>query len=64
MIKWAKKKIKKLDLVDYSILKTALIVLGIIIGAYIAGIVKQYVWYFVGVFVMLYTTLLIRMFKK
>ncbi len=58
------KKIKKLTMCDFALLKTILIIAGIVIGAYISLFVKQYVWWFVAVFVIGYIVLLFRMFKK
>ena len=57
-------KIHKLTLWDMALIKTTLIVFGIIIGAYISTFVKQYLWYFVGAFVVLYAILLYRFFRK
>jgi len=57
-------KIKKLTMCDFALLKTILIIAGIVIGAYISLFVKQYVWWFVAVFVIGYVVLLYRMFKK
>ena len=64
LLSWAEKKIRKLTIWDFSIVKVVLIIFGIIIGAYISTFVKQYVWCFVGVFVILYALLLYNLFKK
>ena len=62
--KYFEEKIHKLTLWDMYLIKIVLIIFGIIIGAYISTFVKQYLWYFVGAFVMLYAILLYRFFKK
>lgn len=64
LFKWAEKKIRKLSIWDFSLVKTALIIFGIIVGAYISTFVKQHVWYFIAVFVLLYAIVLYRVFKK
>ena len=62
--KWSEEKIHKLTIWDIAIVKIALIIFGILIGAYISIFVKQYLWYFVGAFVVLYAILLYRLFEK
>ncbi len=64
LIIWAEGKAKRLKFWDFAVLKTALIILGMIIGAYFAVFVKQYVTWFVVAWVVLYTYLLFRMFGK
>ena len=55
---------KKFGICEWSLMKSGLIVLGIIIGAYISSFVKSYIWYFVILYVILFGTLLYKMFKK
>lgn len=62
--KWYDSKAKKLTMWDIAMLKTAVLVLGIGIGAYIPEMVKQNIWYFAAVFVVLYAVLLYKVFSK
>ncbi|MCK5283869.1 MAG: hypothetical protein KAK00_10810 [Nanoarchaeota archaeon] len=64
LLAWAESITKKLSIWDISILKTALVILGMIIGAYTATFVKEYVLYFWTVFGVLYAYLLYKVFKK
>lgn len=64
LMKWAEKKMKNLNVWDISILKTYCLLIGMVIGAYVAGFVKQYLWYFLIVIVILMIRLLTKFFKK
>ena len=64
LIKWSEEKIKKMEVWDLALLKTAVLILGVMIGAYISEFVKLYLWYFVGAFVLFYGILLHRTFGK
>jgi|TARA_Y100000310_G_C20688171_1_gene820463 hypothetical protein len=57
-MKWAKKLVKKMTIWDVSLLKTCMVVIGIIIGAYISVFVKANIWWFVAVAVVTYLILL------
>ena len=59
-MKWAKKCVKKMTVWDVSLLKTCVLLIGIIIGAYISVFVQQYIWWFVVVAVVLYAILVKR----
>lgn len=61
-MKWAKKVVKKMTIWDMSLLKTCMVVIGIIIGAYISGFVKANIWWFAGVAIVTYVILLKRVF--
>ena len=61
---WAEEKIKKMSMLDMTVVKTASAIIGIIIGAYISVFVQQNVAWFVGVFVVLMVYLMCRVFKK
>ena len=63
-MKWAEEKTKKLNMWDISVLKTYCVLIGMVIGAFAAGFVKLYVWYFIAVIVVLMIRLLAKMFKK
>ena len=64
LIEWAEEKIQKLSIWDFAVVKTALIIFGVVIGAHMHGFVKEYLGYFVGVFVALYAILIYRVFLK
>jgi len=63
LLDWAEEKIHRLNIWDFAMVKVALVVFGMIIGAYLAGFVKEYVWYFGAVFVLLYVIILYRVFR-
>jgi len=58
------KKVGKTTVWDMALYKNVFILLGLIVGAYISGFVKQYIWYFVGVLVVGYVVAVFRFFKK
>ncbi len=58
------KKIKNFTFWDFALFKLVIALFGIVLGAYIALFVKQYVWWFVAVFLVGYIVLLFRVFKK
>lgn len=62
--KWYDSKVKKLKMWDFAMMKTALIIFGMVIGAYIPEVVKQNLWYFVAVWAVLYAILLYKVFSK
>ena len=64
LLRWVEKKIKRLSIWDFAVLKIALVVFGIIIGAYIAGFVKSNVTLFAAIFLLLYAYLLMKILKK
>lgn len=63
LIKWSENKFKKFTIWDIAIFKTAIVLFGIIIGAYISTFVKTYLWYLIVIFVVLYGYLLYKIFK-
>jgi len=64
LLKWSEKKIRKLSIWDFALVKIVLIIFGVIIGAYVSDFVKQYLWYFAGAFVVLYGILFYKIFKQ
>ena len=60
LMKWAEKVVKKMNVWDMALLKTCVVLIGIIIGAYISVFVQQYIWWFVAVAVILYAILIKR----
>lgn len=61
---WAERKIRGLHIWEFALVKLVLVLFGIIVGAYLALFVKQYLWWFVTVFVMLYLVVMWRVFGK
>jgi len=47
LINWADRHCKNLDIWDIGAIKWASLLVGIIIGAYIANFTKQYLWWFI-----------------
>ena len=64
LMKWAKKTIKKLDVMDIAALKTCCLFIGMILGAYISAFVKQYIWIFAVVAILLWAWLAFKVFGK
>lgn len=64
MIDWAENKIKKMTFWDMALIKYTCIFLGLIIGAYISGFVRQYIWLFLILFIAGYITAVYRFFIK
>jgi hypothetical protein len=52
MIHWAEEKIHNLTVWDFAVLKAALIIFGVLIGAYTSVFVKQYAWLFIAIFIL------------
>ena len=63
LMTWLQEKVRNFTLWDITIFKLALVIFGIIIGAYIANYVQENLMYFIVAFVILYGYLLYRMFK-
>lgn len=64
LMNWTEKNIHGMTLWDFGLLKIAVGLFGVIIGAYISTFVQQYLWYFITVFVVLYAVLMFRVFGK
>lgn len=62
--KWFSNKIQRIGLWQFALIKTTLILFGIIIGSLISGFVINYMWYFLGIFLVLYIWVIIIFFKK
>lgn len=58
------KKIQKMTVWDMSILKTTLLLLGMIIGALISGFVKQYLLVFIVLFLVGYVAVMVRFWRR
>ena len=63
IIEWVNLKVKAQNLWDIGILKIFCAIVGIILGAYISNFVKQYVWWFVAISIVLYILLMYRFLK-
>ena len=64
LMKWAESKTNKLGMKGIAILKTYCVLIGMVIGAYAAGFVKSYIWYFAALIIVLMIILFIKIFKK
>jgi len=62
--KWFKEKLQKFTMVDWAVFKGSLVLLGMIIGSYLAGFVQVNLLYFIVAFVVLYAIVLYRVFGK
>ncbi len=58
------KKIKKVDLWTFVVIKLCLIIFGIVLGSFMPDFVQKYLWYWIGSFVILYVWLLYKLFKN
>jgi hypothetical protein len=61
---WSEKKIKKMTFWDMALIKYTAMFFGLIIGAYISGFVRQYIWLFLILFIAGYITAVYRFFMK
>ena len=57
-------KARKFTLLDYSLLKIVLLLLGIIIGTLASGFFDGILWFLIVLFVILYAILMFRYLKK
>ncbi len=64
LISWANERIKRLDIWDIGSIKWGSIFIGIIIGAYIANWVKQYIWIHIALAIALLIRPIYRYFRK
>jgi hypothetical protein len=64
MIHWTKEKIHDLTILDFAAIRVALVLFGLLMVAFILVFVKQYELWFIGGFLVLYTLLVYRVFKK
>ena len=63
-IKYWKAQLKKMTLFDISVLKICVLLIGMIIGALVAGFVKNYMVYFIAGAAITYIWLLLRFFPR
>lgn len=61
---WAEEKFKNFTFWDIGVFKLALIAFGMILGAYFAMFVMEYMLYFWIVFIAAYIYLVFKMFQK
>ena len=64
LIKWVNKLMDKMTLWDLALTKIVTALVGIMIGAYIATFVKDYIGWFLSVTLFAYGFLLYQVFKK
>lgn len=64
LFSWMEERIHRFGIWDFAVLKTALVIVGMMIGAYIPAFVKDNLTIFIVVFVLLYAHLLFRIFRK
>ena len=64
LIKWIEKKSKGLTIWDIGCIKWSSLLVGIILGAYIADFTKKYLWVFIIVAALLIIKVLLKIFKK
>ncbi|MCX6709997.1 MAG: hypothetical protein NTV63_03545 [Candidatus Woesearchaeota archaeon] len=64
LMNWAEKKIRKMSIWTFGLVKAVLVLLGIIVGAYISTFVRHYILYFAALFAVLYAALWCVLFKK
>jgi putative Mn2+ efflux pump MntP len=57
-------KARRMTAWDYGVFKAVLITFGIIVGAYVSDLVRQYAWYFAAVFAALFGILIYRLFGR
>jgi uncharacterized membrane protein YoaK (UPF0700 family) len=62
--KLTKRIAKNMSIWDFGALKIALFIFGLIVGAYASSFVRQYVFYFAIVFVVIYAYLIYIVFGK
>ena len=61
---WYNKRIKKLDVWDIAALKTACLLIGVVIGSYFPEFVMQNLLIIIVVIVLLMIKLMFKVFKK
>ncbi|MFH1409307.1 MAG: hypothetical protein ABIH34_05345 [Nanoarchaeota archaeon] len=64
LFSWAEGKFHKFTIWDVAVFKIAVGVFGMILGAYFASFVTQYIMIFWGIFIVSYGYLMIKMLKK
>lgn len=64
LISWMDSRIKKLVIWDWGFFKWALVLFGVIIGAYISDFVKEYLWYFIIVTILCYGYFMYRFLTR
>ncbi len=64
LTEWMTKKIRRLTVWDFSIVKIVLILIGMMIGSFIPVFIQTNIWYFFGVALIGYIYLMYIMFKE
>lgn len=63
ILEWADKRGKTFSVWDFSVLKTYCLLIGVVIGAYIPDLVKNYLLWFIILIVLLGARLVYKVFK-
>ncbi len=66
IIRWMRKKTEtfKMSVRDWTIFKLDLIIFGMMLGAYLATFVKQYVWCFVAAWLVMHSYYRVQQISK
>ena len=64
MLRYFSNKVKRLNLFDFSVLKTYCFALGMILGAYVSSFVKDNLLVFIIIAVVTGLWLMVKIFKK
>ena len=64
IVKWGEGKIRKMTFMDMALVKFTCILLGLILGAYASGFIKENILIFIILFILGYITAIYKLLLK
>jgi hypothetical protein len=64
IITWSNEKIKKMDWLDFALVKTGCVAFGILLVIFVPELLELNIWWFVGIFVLALIRPLYRIYFK
>ncbi len=63
ILAWSKEAIRRMTILDLAILKTCMLVIGMLLGSLLSSFVKEQIWWFIGIASATYLWLMLRFFR-
>jgi len=64
IFKWGEQKVQKFKIWDISVMKTYLVSVGVVLGAYFPDFFRKYIWAVAILIVLTASWLIYKLFKK
>jgi hypothetical protein len=63
ILAWSREALRRMTILDLSILKICLLMIGMLLGALLSSFVKEQIWWFIGIASATYLWLMLRFFR-